>query len=120
MAACGGDEPSANPTPDASETAPCVPAGTALEIAAKAIEFDRNCLAAPANQPFTIAFDNQEAIPHDLGIYPDSRNTAALFQGERVAGPTVKTYNVPALAAGDYHFRCSIHPQQMQGDFVVR
>ncbi|MEX2557907.1 MAG: cupredoxin domain-containing protein [Actinomycetota bacterium] len=119
-AACGGDDKSAapTPTPSVSESSPCVLG--ALTLVAKDIDFDKSCLIAPANQPITITMDNKDAgIPHNFAIYPDLRSSAALFKGENVLGPVVKAYKVPALAAGEYHFRCDIHPRQMQGDFVV-
>jgi hypothetical protein len=122
-AACGGDDNTAaapTPTPSATETEPCPPSGTALTLLAEDLEFDKICLVAPANQPITITMDNKDAgIPHNFAIYPDLRSSSALFKGENVLGPVVKAYKVPALAAGEYHFRCDIHPRQMQGDFVV-
>ena len=121
-AACGGDDKSAAPTPrpSVSESSPCAPSGTALTIAAKSIEFDKRCLVAVAGQPFTITLDNADAaVAHNVAVYPDLRSTEALFKGENVVGPAMKTYNVPALTAGEYQFRCDLHPQQMQGDFMV-
>lgn len=99
---------------------PCTPSRTALTIAAKDLKFDKMCLAAPANQPFAITFDNQEAVTHDVAIYPDSSPRAtAMFVGEEFVGPVVKTYNVSPIAAGIYQFRCSVHPRVMKGPFVV-
>lgn len=100
--------------------ATCSPSGTSLQISSQNIKFDKNCLAAPANQPFTIAFKNGDAgVPHDIAIYTNSSATTVLFKGAVVAGPTTTTYHVPALKAGTYYFRCDIHPTQMFGTFVV-
>ena len=42
-----------------------------------------------------------------------------LFQGETFAGPDEQTYQVDPLQAGDFFFRCDVHPTQMTGTFVV-
>ncbi|MGH3847487.1 MAG: cupredoxin domain-containing protein, partial [Pseudonocardiaceae bacterium] len=98
----------------------CSPSGSSLQISAHDIKFDKSCLAAPANQAFTITFKNEDAgVPHDVAIYTNSSATTTLFKGAVVTGPTTTTYHVPALKAGTYYFRCDIHPTQMFGTFVV-
>ena len=114
VAACGSD----NPTLDTAGSV-CTPGGTTLAIAARDIKFDRDCLAAPANQELTIAFDNKELVPHNVAI----RNQAGdgdLFSGEVFSGPKTVTYRVKGLPAGTYKFWCSVHPSQMQGTFLVQ
>jgi len=44
----------------------------------------------------------------------------SLFTGALVTGPKTVTYQVPALSAGTYYFRCDVHPTQMFGTFVVK
>jgi plastocyanin len=96
----------------------CAPSGTELLIAAQAKKFDKDCLAAPAGQAFTIAFDNQDvAVPHNVAIY-DAANKA-VFKGEVIVGPKQITYSVPGQAAGRYEFRCDPHDDTMIGTFVV-
>jgi len=113
--ACGGKS-----TPAAGGSAPCSPNGVILHVAAKNTAFDTTCLAAPDNTRFQIVFDNQDAgIPHTVSIYTNSSATTALFRGESVEGPAMRTYDVNALKAGAYYFRCDIHPTQMNGRFVV-
>jgi plastocyanin len=104
--------------------ASCAPSGTQLQLGAKAIAFDTNCLAAPANQAFTIAFSNQDpGIQHNVHIEtadPQQNPSAtSLFMGDLVTGPDTTTYQVPALAAGAYFFHCDVHPLQMRGTFIV-
>ena len=113
LVACGSD----NPTLDASGSV-CTPGATTLSIAARDIKFDKDCLAAPANQELTITFDNKELAPHNVAI----RNQAGdgdLFAGEVFSGPKTVTYRVEGLAPGTYKFWCSVHPSQMQGTFLV-
>ena len=98
----------------------CTANGTALSITASDNKFDKDCLAVPADQASTIAFDNQDrGIPHNVSIYEDDTARKALFKGEIIDGPKKITYNVPALPQGRYFFRCDPHPEFMYGAFIV-
>jgi plastocyanin len=106
--------------PAADSPAACAPSGTALSIAAKDKKFDKDCLAAPADEGFTIEFDNQDpAVPHNVAIYEGPGSNRALFKGEVIVGPNKVTYTVPAQPAGTYEFRCDPHDDSMIGTFVV-
>ena len=95
----------------------CTADGTSLSISAKDKKFDKSCLAAPADQDFTIAFDNQDAtVRHNVAIYDGNKE---LFKGEIIVGPNKTTYAVPAQPAGTYQFRCDPHDETMVGTFVV-
>ena len=108
------------PAVAAEAQADCAPSGTALSISAQEKKFDKDCLAAPAGQAFTIAFDNQDvAVPHNVSIYDPSTGNKALFKGDIIFGPNKTTYSVPAQAAGRYEFRCDPHDDTMIGTFVV-
>jgi mono/diheme cytochrome c family protein/plastocyanin len=92
--------------------------GTTLQQVASGVQFGTASLEAPANQPFSIDFDNQDAgIPHNIQI-ADASGTM-VFEGDTVNGPAKITYNVPALAAGSYKFSCKWHPT-MVGDLTVK
>jgi plastocyanin len=109
-AAGGGDGPAAT----------CEPEGTELAIAAVNLAFDTDCLAAPAGEPFTIGFDNQEAVPHNLAIYDSEAAAQEFFVGEVFTGPATQTYDVePIDEEGELFFRCDVHPSTMTGTFVV-
>src|SRR6266542_827552 len=103
----------------------CSPSGTNLELTAKAIAFDKTCLAAPAQTAFTLAFDNQDAGTlhnvHILAGDPASNPGAqSLFTGQFVTGVATTDYKVGALPPGTYYFQCDVHPPQMHGTFVVK
>ena len=86
--------------------------GTVVKEAALNIAFVNKELAAPADAAFKIEFDNQDAgIPHNIEI-KDAAGTS-VFKGEIFNGAAVKTYDVPALAAGDYTFVCTVHPNMV-------
>jgi nitrite reductase (NO-forming) len=115
--------PSMSPTPSnpGGPTAACSPHGTVVKVTAHNVAFDASCLAAPANTPFQIEFTNMDpGIPHNVAIYTDSSAAKALFTGALVSGPNTVSYKVPALAPGNYYFRCDVHPTQMVGTFVVK
>jgi plastocyanin len=93
-----------------------------VDIVAQGIAFDTNCIEAPVNQPFTIAFDNKDAgILHNVSVYPSATElTNPIEQGEIITGPATVDYQVPALKAGEYYFHCDVHPAQMSGQVVVK
>jgi len=97
----------------------CTAGDAALTVAAKHEAFDKDCLAAPANAPFTIAFDNEDADIHNVAIYDKDHGDKVLFKGEVIYGPKSITYSVPAQAEGTYEFRCDPHADSMIGTFVV-
>lgn len=90
----------------------------AVVIAADDLVFSASTLSAPADEPFQIAFDNQESAPHNVAIYRDDSATEKVFGSDPFSGPAVVTYDVPALAAGTYYFRCDVHPD-MAGELSV-
>ncbi|HEV8627586.1 MAG TPA: cupredoxin domain-containing protein [Acidimicrobiia bacterium] len=100
-------------------SATCSPNGTKLTLTAFDNKFDKNCLAAPANQAFTIDFSNLDrGIPHNVAIYEDETARKNFFRGELTDGPGKQTYSVPGLPAGTWFFRCDPHPE-MNGTFVA-
>ena len=99
--------------------ASCSPNGTALEIKAFDVKFDKDCLAGPAGQTLTIEFSNLDrGIPHNVAIYQDETAAKMYFKGDLVDGPGKTTYSVPALPEGTLFFRCDPHPE-MKGTFIV-
>jgi plastocyanin len=96
------------------------PTATAdVTVVAKNVAFDPDTLRAPANQAFTILFENEEAVAHNVSIYADEAQSEALFTGEIITGPGSTTYEVGALDPGTYVFVCDVHPAQMTGTFEV-
>jgi plastocyanin len=93
-----------------------------LDIAAQNTAFDPTCLIAPAEQTFTIEFDNRDSAAatgdHNIGIY-DEAGGKELFRGDPVAGPDQVPYDVDALKTGTYFFQCDFHPSLMTGTLQV-
>ena len=117
--AAGGDAGAgASAAPSGGPAGSGAPGPGGLAITAQGIKFDVATLAAPADKPFTVTFDNKDAgTPHDFDITDASG--AKVFDGKDFPGPAVKTYDVPALKAGTYKFFCSIHPALMNGVLTV-
>lgn len=97
---------------------PAVPAGGAVvKVSADNIAFNTHELEAPANQPFTIEFTNDEDVSHNVAIY---KGDQALFNGTPITGGKM-SYVVDALPPGEYTFICDIHPlPAMTGTLTVK
>jgi len=82
-----------------------------ITIVAQNIRFDLAEFSVPANTPFQIVFDNQDAgIPHNVAIYDSGPGGSTLFKGEIFNGVKAVTYDVPGLPAGNHYFQCDVHP----------
>jgi plastocyanin len=107
--------------PSPSAIAPGSPgpslAAADASLTAQNFAFVETTLTAPADRPFTVAFDNLDVAPHNLEIR-DAGGTV-LFRGDIVVGPIVTVYAVPALPAGTYPFICTVHPA-MTGTLTVK
>ncbi len=80
-----------------------------VTVEAKGIAFVQATWTGPADKPFKLAFDNQDAgVPHNIAIKDSSG--AEVFKGAIFNGVETRVYDVPALPAGDYTFVCSVHP----------
>jgi plastocyanin len=121
-------QPSVSPQPTATGTElPCQPSGTTLQVTAQGTAFDKNCLAAPAGEAFSIDFTNNDAgLPHNVDIYTANPLTAggthlagATDASDTIIGPAQTTYQIDPLDAGIYFFQCDVHPTSMFGTFVV-
>lgn len=106
------------PAASGSQGAVCAPAGATLNVVARNLSFGVNCLAVPADQPFTIEFASEDGAPHNVAIYTNQSRSEPLFVGDRVDGPETVTYRAPAIAAGSYYFVCDFH-LFMNGTFIV-
>jgi plastocyanin len=94
--------------------------GGGLTIAASNLTFNTDALSMPADTAATLTFDNQDAgTAHNFSIYSDNAYTDNVFKGDLVTGPATQEYQLPALAAGTYYFRCDVHPTTMTGTLTV-
>ena len=110
--ACWTAEFASGPAAPSSSAAPsgsAATSGRSISIVAMGIAFTTTTVTTPADAPFVIAFDNQDAgTPHNVAI-KDASGTE-VFKGEIFTGVATKNYEVPALKAGTYSFACTVHP----------
>lgn len=133
LAGCGGGDggEGAGPPEDASPSAApssaaaepdCGAEGTEHSLVAENLNFDVDCLAVPADTPFTIELTNlDEDLSHDVGIAdnPNPGFDDFLFDGEVIGGSEMMTYEVDGLPQGEYFFFCTVHVFRMSGDLLV-
>lgn len=103
IAACGGSALG-------YETAPASLPADSPTLAAVDVAFDQAELAVPASTPFTLIFENQENLSHNVSIYADAALQDRLFEGVLFNGPATRWYPIPALQPGTYVFVCDLHP----------
>ena len=93
--------------------------GPVIGLVAVSVQFNQEELEAPANAPFTIQLDNQDAgTPHDVDILDEAGTK--VFDGKDFNGVATQDYAVPPLDPGTYVFECSIHPDLMNGTLTVQ
>ena len=105
---------------DHAAEAKCEPSGASISIVASGTQFDKDCLAAPANQAVTISFENKDSANHSLAILRSHTSTDVIARADVFTGPKTVTLNVPGQPAGTYAFHCEVHPRVMMGTFVVK
>ena len=87
-----------------------------MVVTAKHVEYVTTDVAVPANTAWTLAFDNQDNVPHNVVIQDASGQT--VFSSDVFTGPGLRTQTAPALAPGDYTFTCAIH-SDMKGTLTA-
>jgi plastocyanin len=90
---------------------------TAVTITANAMQFDTGTLDFKAAAPITLTFDNPDSVPHNVAIY--AADGAKVFGGDMIDAGKSVVYQVPALTAGTYSFKCDLHPD-MKGSVFAR
>jgi plastocyanin len=124
-AACGSDggQMPVGETPVADGT-PTGGGATAEIRMVPRIRFDRAELTIAADTETTITAENTDAgVSHNFAVYA-SRHAAE--SGEEALAAT-EVCNAPCsdavtlkLSAGEYFFRCEVHPNHMTGTLIVR
>ena len=114
--------------------------GADLHVDGQNIDFDTNCLMAPAGERITILFSNlDEGVPRNISIYamtpcladalvagtaPGCPSVgfplAGSFTGEIIVGVSEIVYELGRLEPGNYYFQDDIHPTIANGVLFVQ
>ena len=129
--ACGGGS-NEGTAPSASEPAastPAQPSGSGdagsqtLDIAfLPTLKVDKTELRARAGAEITVKFNNIDSgIPHNWAVYRDEDFKEAIAGANEniCTAPCAEQVDVGPLVAGQYYFRCDVHPLQMKGELLV-
>jgi cytochrome c oxidase subunit 2 len=101
--------------PPASQAAP-PPGAQTVQVSSVSVTagFSPNSLTAAANQPWSVQMTNQDpAVPHNFSIHKANPDGSDWLAPVNADGGGTATYNPPPLAAGDYQFFCSLHPNMV-------
>jgi plastocyanin len=90
-----------------------------VSIEAKDLRFNKDELVFRAERPAILRFKSADTEPHNLAIYNDDSLSETIFTFDPIPGPISQDYQFTAPAAGEYYFRCDVHPETMEGTVVV-
>jgi len=106
------------PTPTPAPETPAPGAETAEIIMIPGIQFDRSELTISADTDVNITADNTDGT-HNFSVYTDDSATDNLGMTQICSAPCTNTVTLN-LAAGEYFFRCDVHPSIMTGTMIVQ
>lgn len=120
--ACGDDDDDSSSGDDAGTEATATLAadggGTTVDITATDFAFDKTSFTVPAGEEINFALTNDGSAPHTFTVYTDEEYTDPVDVDVRTdAGASGSDSGT--FEAGEYYYRCEIHPTQMQGEFTA-
>ncbi len=89
----------------------------ALKIVASGQQYTTTEVTAPAGKGFQLVFESQTSDPHNVAI--SLGGAEPVFRSDVFNGPGTRTYQLSALPAGTYGFKCDVHPA-MTGTLTVK
>lgn len=113
---------------DQATAADCAPASTEIQLVAlkseagEAPSFNKECIAVPAGEAFTVRLRNKDFLEHNFSLFTDEQLSELLFRGDRFRGPgETLIYDVPGVAEpGQYTFVCDVHLTLMRGTLLAQ
>lgn len=86
-------------------------------VVAQGNAFSPATVTVKADKAFSLTLDNKDSAPHNVAIFKDASAAEGVSIGEIVSSSKA-TQQVPALAKGEYFFRCDVH-KEMTGKVVA-
>jgi plastocyanin len=93
-----------------------------VTLVAENTSYDLKSITASAGVQVTITLDNKDAgVLHNVAFYTDRTASSPIHVGELLTGPATEdvVFTAPSTP-GTYFFRCDVHPDQMNGSFIVQ
>lgn len=120
-AATTAAEATTEPTEPAEDT-PAAGGAGAVTVVAADLSFTPTSFDVTAGEETTVTLDNTGALPHTLTVFSDADYTTAVdgADTDTIAGGDTGEFTVTFDEAGELFFRCTIHPNQMQGTITVQ
>jgi plastocyanin len=100
-----------------------------IDLVARDMAFNVSTITVPAGASVTVNFHNRESpgssqvtgIAHNFAVYDSPAAAGMIFSGEIITGGGDAIYRFTAPATpGTYFFRCDVHPELMNGQFIVQ
>jgi cytochrome c oxidase subunit 2 len=99
----------------------CPAQGNSIQVVAKNISWNTNCLAVAGGTSISLAVVNQDdGIDHNFAIYDSVARTNRFFQSGRFPGVATRNFTLTPLPPGKYYFQCDVHGPAMSGVFIVK
>ena len=127
-------DPSTNERACGQTARPAAPAGDpeliedfdgdqTVEVVAFNIAFDMDTITVQSDGEVRVRLDNRDdGVDHNIAFYMSATDTTPVSDGSVglvFPGPAMDDTVFEIPAAGEYFFRCDIHPIQMTGTFIV-
>jgi cytochrome c oxidase subunit 2 len=92
-----------------------------VQVVAKNISWDTNCIAVPAGASVPLTMVNDDAgINHNFAIWDSPLQKTQYFQTGKFPGVATQSFSISELPPGKYYFQCNVHGPAMSGVYIVR
>lgn len=89
-----------------------------VEVTADDLAFSAETITAPAGEAFTVAFTNNESLPHNFSVYTEEGGEEVAI-GNVIGEGETDEISIDGPTPGEYFFVCDVHPTEMTGTLVV-
>ena len=97
--------------------------GQTVEVVALGVAFNVKEITVKTDGQVRVRLDHQDTgVDHNIAFYKSSTDLTAVSSGSIgviFTGPGIDDTAFDVPAAGEYFFRCDVHPTTMTGDFIV-